>query len=225
MAVQRNNAAAFRKAIGDVARRSRQAAPQPHAVPPAGNEQKLPARCGESRLHFLCNHRKTRRFHVVADCIARVHAAPTRPLWGVAAEANGGGRGVDVFYSTRADATAEQVIGQYASRWIIEVAYRDVKQSLGFEQPQAWCRKTVERTSPMAMLIDSLVIIWFAREGHRHWQPAWHAWYVTKRDPSFTDMLAELRRRSVRRCIFSLPLEMLPRKLFRILENAVGLAA
>ena len=136
------------------------------------------------------------------------------------------GRGVEVFYSTCADATAERVIGQYASRWSIEVAYRDVRQSLGFEQPQGWCRKTVERTAPMAMLIYSLVIIWFAREGHRHWQPADHAWYATKRDQSFADMLAELKRRSVRRYVLSLPLDTQgPRKRFRILENAVQLAA
>ncbi|MBM4011233.1 MAG: hypothetical protein FJ286_07610 [Planctomycetes bacterium] len=78
----------------------------------------------------------------------------------------------------------------------------------------------------MAMLIYSLVIIWFAREGHRHWQPADHSWYAKKRDPSFADMHAELKRRSVRRDVSSLPLDALgPRKLFRILENAVGLAA
>jgi hypothetical protein len=50
----------------------------------------------------------------------------------------------------------------------------------------------------MAMQIDSLVVIWFARVGHRRRQPAGHAWYSTKRDPSFTDMLAELKRRSMR---------------------------
>lgn len=182
----------------------------------------LEGRCRRVTLDIYGRSQKAR----VADCVARVYAAPDRPLRVVATEAIGGGRGVEVFYSTCADATAEQVIGQYASRWSIEVAYRDVKQSLGFEQPQGWCRKTVERTAPMAMLIYSLVIIWFAREGHRHWQPADHAWYATKREPSFADMLAELKRRSVRRYVLSLPLDALgPQKLLRILENAVHLAA
>lgn len=182
----------------------------------------LEGRCRRVTLDIYGRCHKAR----VADCVARVHAAPSRPLRVVATEAIGGGRGVEVFYSTCADATAEQVIGQYASRWSIEVAYRDVKQSLGFEQPQGWCRKTVERTAPMAMLIYSLVIIWFAREGHRYWQPADHAWYATKRDPSFADMLAELKRRSIRRYILSFPLDAVgPRKLLRMLENAVNLAA
>jgi len=182
----------------------------------------LEGRCRRVTLDIYGRSQKAR----VADCVARVYAAPQRPLRIVATEAIGDGRGVEVFYSTCTDATAEQVIGQYASRWSIEVAYRDVKQCLGFEQPQGWCRKTVERTAPMAMLIYSLVIIWFAREGHRHWQPADHSWYAKKRDPSFADMHAELKRRSVRRYVSSLPLDALgPRKLFRILENAVGLAA
>ena len=119
--------------------------------------------------------------------------------------------------------TTEQVIRQYSSRWSIEVAYRDVKQCLGFEQPQGWCRKTVERTAPMAMLIYSLVIIWFAREGHRHWRPERHARYRSRRDPSFADMLAELKRRSFRGYITALPLNSLgPRKLFSILENTLN---
>lgn len=78
----------------------------------------------------------------------------------------------------------------------------------------------------MAMPIYSLVIMWFAREGHRRWQPADHAWYATKRHPSFADRLADQKRSSIRGCILSLPFDMLgPRKLFRILENAVELAA
>ena len=116
-------------------------------------------------------------------------------------------------YSTCADATVDQVIGQYASRWSIEVAYLAVKLRLGFEQPQGWCQKTVERIAPMAMLIYTLVIVWFAREGHRHWRPAGHARYPSKRDPSFADMLVELKRRSIRGYIVSLPLDAMgPRK-------------
>jgi len=182
----------------------------------------LEGRCRRITLDIYGRSHKAR----VTDCVARVFAAPSRTLRVVATEAIGGGRGVEVFYSTCVSATAEQVIGQYASRWSIEVAYRDVKQCLGFEQPQGWCRKTVERTAPMAMLIYSLVIIWFAREGHRHWQPAGHAWYSTKRDPSFADMLAELKRPNIRGYILSIPLDSLgPRKLFRILENTINLAA
>jgi len=99
-----------------------------------------------------------------------------------------------------------------------------VKQRRGVVQPQGSCRKTVERTAPMALRY-TLVIIWFAREGHRHWQPADHAWYAHKRHPSLADMLAEVKRRSIRSRILSLQLDALGRKkLFRIEESAVNLA-
>jgi len=38
----------------------------------------------------------------------------------------------------------------------------------------------VERTAPVAMLIYTLVIVWFAREGHRRWRPVGHVWYPSK---------------------------------------------
>lgn len=51
--------------------------------------------------------------------------APTRPLRVVAVEAVHGGRGQEVLHSTRSNATAEQVIGWYATRWSIEVLTSD----------------------------------------------------------------------------------------------------
>ena len=107
----------------------------------------------------------------LADQVARVHAAPERPLRVVAAEAVKGGRGQEAFYSTCSDATAEQVIAWYAMRWSIEVTNHDSKQHLGFEEPQGWTRRAVERTAPLAMLLYSLIVLWFAREGHRNWRP------------------------------------------------------
>ena len=162
----------------------------------------------------------------LADVCARVFAVPDRPLRVVAVEALKGGRGQEVFYSTCHEATAEQVIRWYASRWSMEVTNHDSKQSLGFQEPQAWSRRAVERTAPMAMLLYSLVVLWFAREGHRRYQPLDCPWYVSKTDPSFADMLATLRRESVRQRILSLRLTGPgSRKIKQLLENAAALAA
>ena len=105
------------------------------------------------------------------DRLAHVYAAPPRPLRVVAVEALKGGRGQEAFYSTCSTATAEQVIDWYAMRWSIEVTNRDSKQHLGFEEPQSGTRRSVERTAPVAMLLYSLIVLWFAREGHRDWRP------------------------------------------------------
>jgi hypothetical protein len=161
----------------------------------------------------------------VADQVAYLHAAPTRPLRVVTVEALQGGRGQEAFYSTCAAATAEQVIGWYARRWSLEVTNHDSKQHLGFEQPQGWTRRAVERTAPMAMLLYSLIVLWFAREGHRHWRPIDCPWYTSKTAPSFGDMLATLRRLSIRQQVSTLALHGPgSRKLEQLLENAVALA-
>ena len=107
-------------------------------------EQMLAGRCRRVSLHIYGRTEEAR----LADVEARVHAAPDRPLRVVAVEALRGGRGQEVFYSTCHDASAETVIMWYAMRWSIEVAFHDSKQHLGFEQPQGWTRRAVERTAP-----------------------------------------------------------------------------
>ena len=161
----------------------------------------------------------------LADCEARVYSAPERALRIVAVEPLSGGRKPQAFYSTCADATAQQVIAWYAMRWSIEVAFHDSKQHLGFEQPQGWRPKAVERTAPLAMLLYTLVVLWFADEGHRDYQPADCPWYRSKAAPSFADMLTTLRLQSVQYKVFELPLTGPgSRKVQQLLENVLTLA-
>jgi len=161
----------------------------------------------------------------LADCVARVHKAPEQPLRVVAVEPLTGGRNRQAFYSTCHDATAEQVIAWYASRWSIEVAFHDSKQHLGFEEPQGWSRRAAERTAPMAMLFYSLIVLWFAREGHRVYKPFDCPWYTAKSEPSFADMLTTLRKQSFRQKVLSLALRGPgSRKIKQLLENTVALA-
>jgi len=182
----------------------------------------LNGRCRRVKLEIYGRSETAR----LADQVAHMHAAPRRPLRVVAAEAIQGGRGQEAFYSTCSEATAEQVIAWYAMRWSIEVTNHDSKQHLGFEQPQGWTRRAVERTAPMAMLLYSLVVLWFAREGHRHWRPFICPWYTWKTQPSFADMLGTLRQLSVRQQVLTLALRGPgSRKIQQLLENAVAIAA
>jgi hypothetical protein len=162
----------------------------------------------------------------VADRVARAHAVPNRPLRVVAVEPLTGGRKMQAFYSTCHEATAEQVLTWYAMRWSIEETFHDAKGHLGFEQPQGWTRQAVERTAPTAMLLYSLVVLWFAAEGHRHYRAPKRPWYRSKCCASFVDMLNTLRCESVRQQVLSLGLQGHgSRNVLKTLCNAVQLAA
>lgn len=154
------------------------------------------------KLNLYGRHHRAR----ITDTQARVFAAPDRPLRIVAVEPLTRGRTTQAFYSTVHDATAEQVLMWYAMRWAIEVTFHDAKQHLGFQQPQGWTRKAVQRTAPMAMILYSLIVLWFAGFGHRLYQPPNRPWYPHKPHASFADMLATLRTAGVRELFLTTPL-------------------
>lgn len=87
---------------------------------------------------------------------------------------------------------------RYAARWSIEQAFADARNVLGAGQARNRTRRAVERTVPFALLVHTLVVIWYARHGHhpadiddrRHAEP----WYTAKAGPAFEDMLTKLRR-------------------------------
>lgn len=162
----------------------------------------------------------------VAECVARVHAAPDRPLKVVAVEPLTGGRKRQAFFSTRPEDGIETVLTRYAARWSLEVSFHDAKGQLGFEEPQGWTRQAVRRTAPTAMLLYSLVVLWFARGGHRHYTPPTRPWYAGKTDTSFADMLATLRGQSVRSEVLSMRLHGTgSRNVLKLLIHAVKQAA
>ena len=95
-------------------------------------------------------------------------------------------------------ASPAALVTRYASRWAIEQAFGDARNVLGAGEARNRVRLAVERTVPFAMLVHTIIIIWYARAGHdpadiddrRADQP----WYRTKTEPAFEDMLIKLRR-------------------------------
>jgi hypothetical protein len=69
--------------------------------------------------------------------------------------------GYDVaLVTTDLGASAAQVIERYASRWSIEVAIEDAKQTGGVGQAHNRVRLAVERTVPFALIVNTLAIVW-----------------------------------------------------------------
>lgn len=185
-------------------------------------EAMLAQRCRHLTLDIYGRKDKSR----VAECVARCYAAPARPLRVVAVDPLTGGRKPQAFFSTCPDDTAEAVLTRYAARWSMEVTNHDAKGQLGFEEPQGWTRRAVQRTAPIAMLLYSLVVLWFSGEGHRHYEPPHRPWYPGKTQASFADMLATLRCRSVRGEVLSMGLHGRgSRNVVNALLHAVKLAA
>ena len=189
-------------------------------------ERMLEGRCRRLTLDVYARKDTSR----VAECVARCYAAPDRPLKVVAVEPLTGGRKPQAFYSTCPDDAAATVLTRYACRWPIEVTNHDAKGQLGFEQPQGWTRRAVERTAPVAMLLYSLVVLWFAEEGHRHYAPPLRPWYPDKpvgpAGASFADMLSTLRCRSLKREVLSMHLHgQGSRNVLKTLIHVVNQAA
>ena len=94
--------------------------------------------------------------------------------------------------------TAADLVGRYAARWAIEVTFFDTRQTLGVGQARNRTAQAVNRTWAFGMYVYTLVVLWYAVSGHRSQIVAdrrIHApWYLSKTDPSFTDMLTALRR-------------------------------
>jgi hypothetical protein len=105
-----------------------------------------------------------------------------------------GKRPDQMFYCTRLEWDARQVLGAYACRWSIEVTFENSKQFLGLEDPANRLPLAVRRTAPMALVLYSLVVAWFERLGHGWLRFPDRPWYKRKEEPSFADLLGTLRR-------------------------------
>ena len=93
----------------------------------------------------------------------------------VAVEPLLGGRTHQAFYSKCCQDDAEQVLFWHAMRWRLKGTFHDSKQLLGFEKPQGWTRRAVERTA--SMLLYRLIALWFAEEGHHGYRAFKRPWY------------------------------------------------
>jgi hypothetical protein len=85
------------------------------------------------------------------------------------------------------------------------VTFENGKQLLGLEDPANRKEKAVRRTAPIALVLYSLIVLWFHRAGHRQLQFPDRPWYRRKQEPSFADLLTTLRRASWREKIRTLP--------------------
>lgn len=100
----------------------------------------------------------------------------------------------DFFFTTDLNMTPAQVASIYASRWPIEVVFRDVKQTVGGQQPQTWKGEGPLRAASLAFWLAGTIWLSYLAgwDGTQTWPQ--REWYSAKAVPSFADAMAELRR-------------------------------
>lgn len=101
-----------------------------------------------------------------------------------------------VFFSTDPDLSVIQILECYASRWSIEVCFRDMKQLLGFADSSARAQAAVERTAPFVGYVYTTLVIWFLDGIHASElaSPPLRPWYSHKEGLCFADVLRAAQR-------------------------------
>jgi hypothetical protein len=113
----------------------------------------------------------------------------------------------DCFFSTDLTLTPSDILSTFPLRWPLEVCFRDVKQFLGFEDPQNRVSFATQRTAPLIFYIYDLVVIWYAQSGHQlaPQSSLQRRWYKQKSSTSFEDLLRTLRYATWQERIFADP--------------------
>jgi hypothetical protein len=78
----------------------------------------------------------------------------------------------------------------------LEVTFEGGKQVLGLEDPANRLPKAVRRTAPVALVLYSLIVLWFDTVGQEWVRFPQRPWYPRKHESSFQDMVTTLRRKS-----------------------------
>src|SRR3954462_10945135 len=98
------------------------------------------------------------------------------------------------FLCTDLQADPLDILRWFLRRWATEVTFAEVRRHLGVETQRQWSDKAIARTTPALLGLFSLVTLWTSDPGVRRLaQPRGAAWYQ-KRDLTFSDALAAVRR-------------------------------
>jgi hypothetical protein len=144
----------------------------------------------ESRRMRLYGRDTTVRYKTF---IAVWKALGPRPLRIVVVDVPTGKVDLQAFFCTDPDLSGPDVLPRYARRWSIEVAFRDLKQHLGFGDSSARRPLAVLRTAPAVGLTFSLLVLWFADGAMDHALVPLRPWYRHKSGLSFLDVLRTAR--------------------------------
>ena len=95
---------------------------------------------------------------------------------------------------TDLDADPEQILRWFVMRWQLEVSFQEARRHLGFETQRQWSEMAIRRTTPALLGLFSLIALLVDRQMTQAVGVIRQAAWYHKRDPTFSDALALVRK-------------------------------
>jgi hypothetical protein len=95
---------------------------------------------------------------------------------------------------TDLDADPRKILSWFVMRWQVEVTFQEARRHLGFETQRQWSDLAIRRTTPALLGLFSLIALLVDRQMRRAVGVVRQAAWYHKRDPTFADALALVRK-------------------------------
>jgi hypothetical protein len=95
---------------------------------------------------------------------------------------------------TNLDADPRKVLSWFVMRWQLEVTFQEARRHLGFETQRQWSEMAIRRTTPALLGLFSLIALLVDCRMTRAVGVVRQAAWYRKRDPTFSDALALVRK-------------------------------
>lgn len=98
------------------------------------------------------------------------------------------------FCCTDLTVSAEQIIAWYVLRWNVEVTFEEARTHLGLETQRQWSDRAIARTTPSLLALYALVVLLAHHLTLDQALPTRSAAWYAKSEPTFSDVMAFVRR-------------------------------
>ena len=95
---------------------------------------------------------------------------------------------------TDLEAYPRKIVDWFVMRWQLEVTFQEARRHLGFETQRQWSEMAIQRTTPALLGLFSLIALLVDRQMRRAVGVVRQAAWYHKRDPTFADALALVRK-------------------------------
>ena len=98
------------------------------------------------------------------------------------------------FFSTDTQMAPARIVEVFVVRWNVEVTFEEARRHLGVETQRQWSDRAIARTTPALMGLFSLACLMALRLAGEGAVPVRQAAWYKKKDATFSDVLAFVRR-------------------------------